>query len=191
MYELTCRTRADLARYLALFPQEAPALDRMARQLAGPGDCFDRRNMAGHVTTSAAVLSPDRTHILLIHHRVFQQWQPPGGHYEAPGSLLASAMREVTEETGIADLHPHPWTARHDVPLQLASYPIPANPAKGEGAHWHHDACYLLETRTVRRFIAQPAEVGAAAWWPLAALDGLGEQALARRLEQVLGTTPP
>jgi 8-oxo-dGTP pyrophosphatase MutT (NUDIX family) len=181
--DLRCTTRADLARYLALFPDEAAALARLARQLAAGDDCFVRSNLTGHVTTSAAVLSPDLSHLLLIHHPVFKQWQPPGGHYELPGTLLSSAMREVAEETGVTDLQMHPWTARHGVPLQLASYPIPANPAKGEGAHWHHDACYLLVAP--RCPLAQPAD--AVAWWPRAALAQLGEQDLARKLARVLG----
>ena len=66
-------------RYERTFRQQPP-LTKL-RELR-PGDCFARSNMHGHITTSAAVLSPDLKHLLLIHHIHFDSWLPPGGHYE-------------------------------------------------------------------------------------------------------------
>lgn len=39
--------------------------------------------------------------ILLVHHRGFDKWVPPGGHIEAGDTFHETAIREVKEETGL------------------------------------------------------------------------------------------
>lgn len=168
---MSLRTEAagQLARYLARFPGEVGRLSALAEQLADdPGDVFSRSNMRGHLTTSAIVLDGSGTRVLLIHHKTFDRWLQPGGHYEAPGSLWDSALREVAEETGVSGLRPHPWCA--GLPLDIDSHAIPANPRKQEGAHWHHDYAYLALADEAQSLQAQLDEVHAAAWRPLAEL---------------------
>ena len=92
----------------------------------------------GHITSSAAVLNPFGTKILLIDHVALKRWLVPGGHCEG-GALLESATREVEEETGAMNAAPNPWLATHGIPLDIDSHGIPPNPAKGGGAHVHHD----------------------------------------------------
>jgi hypothetical protein len=57
----------------------------------------------GHVTCTGLVLSPDKSKILLVHHRRLDRWLLPGGHCESgdPG-VESVAEREVIEETGAA-----------------------------------------------------------------------------------------
>jgi hypothetical protein len=57
---------------------------------------------------------------------------------------------------------PHP-----DIPLNIDSHPIPANPAKSEGAHWHHDFRYLAIASTQASLKPQELEVHDARWFPL------------------------
>ncbi|MBB2488265.1 NUDIX domain-containing protein, partial [Mitsuaria sp. WAJ17] len=100
---------AQLARSLARFPGERQRLAALSAQLADDhGDVFSRANMRGHITTSAIVLDASGTQLLLIHHKTLDRWLQPGGHYEAPGSVWDSALREVAEETGVSGLRPHP-----------------------------------------------------------------------------------
>jgi len=184
--DLTSNTLGCLNRYLDIFPSEQDGLAKLSEQLNSGEDCFSRGNMSGHITTSAAVVSPDMAHILLVFHRTFQQWQPPGGHYRPPGTLLASAMRETQEETGIGSLVLHPWSTFKRSPLHIATYPIAPNAAKGEGAHWHHDFCYLLVASGGRDCAPQLSEVCEAAWHPVESLPLFGEHALAAKLSQAL-----
>lgn len=174
---------ATLGRYERIFQRE-PRLTRLRDLLASSEDCFARSNRRGHITTSAAVLSPDLKRMLLIHHRHFNRWLPPGGHYEGPGSLWDSAAREVAEETGISEIYLHPWCARFDVPISIRTQRVPARPVKNEGPHWHHDFRYLAVAKT-EELTPQLEEVYDARWVPLKELvfserDDI--RALARRI---------
>jgi 8-oxo-dGTP pyrophosphatase MutT (NUDIX family) len=173
----------SLQAYLAQrYPAEGERLQALAQQLSEDADPFSRSNMRGHITTSALVLDLDAQRVLLIHHKTFERWLQPGGHFEpSEGSadpLLASALREVVEETGVGRLRPHPqWldpATGLALPFDIDSHAIPANPRKQEGAHWHHDYAYLLLADS-RAAVPSPqlAEVHAAAWLPLAQLATL------------------
>ena len=161
--------RDTLVRYLKHFPCESARFALLQQQLQSGEDIFARSNMTGHVTTSAAVLNPAGTKILLIDHAFLKKWLPPGGHFELPGGLWDSANREVGEETGVLDAILHAWSKIHGIPLDIDSHAIPANPAKDEGAHLHHDFRFLA-VAPESALQAQLAEVHAAKWAPVAEL---------------------
>ena len=182
-------TRALVARYLATFPAEQNALKRLSQQLEEPDDCFVRSNMVGHITTSAAVLSPDHRKVLLIHHKFLGKWLPPGGHYEEPGDLWDSATREVEEETGVQDLLLHPWCELHGIPFDIDTHEVPQNSAKGEGPHLHHDFRFLAVARSEEGLTPQLAEVHGVRWAPLTELTASDDRrllTLARKLKELL-----
>ncbi|OKJ77901.1 NUDIX hydrolase [Streptomyces sp. CB02460] len=87
---------------------------------------------AGHLTASALVVDPERGRVLLTLHRKLRMWLQMGGHCE-PGdtTLAAAALREATEESGIAGL-----TLLPGGPVVLDRHPIPAP------CHWHLDVQY-------------------------------------------------
>ncbi|MFD8737211.1 NUDIX hydrolase [Streptomyces sp. NPDC059618] len=87
---------------------------------------------AGHVTASALVIDPSRGRVLLTLHRKLRMWLQMGGHCE-PGdpTLAAAALREATEESGVAGL-----TLLPGGPVTLDRHAIPAP------CHWHLDVQY-------------------------------------------------
>ncbi|MFD7055743.1 NUDIX hydrolase [Streptomyces mirabilis] len=87
---------------------------------------------AGHVTASALVIDPAGGRVLLTLHRKLQMWLQMGGHCE-PGdpTLAAAALREATEESGIAGLILLPGG-----PVTLDRHAIPAP------CNWHLDVQY-------------------------------------------------
>ncbi|MDH4273459.1 MAG: NUDIX hydrolase [Gammaproteobacteria bacterium] len=97
----------------------------------------------GHVTASAWILSPAHDRVLLTHHRKLDRWFQLGGHLEGDASLLAGALREGTEESGLT-LTPA-WNAElFDVDVHLI-------PDKGaQAAHFHYDVRFA--------FIADPRQ---------------------------------
>ncbi|MGW1163250.1 NUDIX hydrolase [Streptomyces sp. NPDC002513] len=59
----------------------------------------------GHVTASALVIDPEHGRVLLTLHGKLRMWLQMGGHCEpSDGTLAAAALREATEESGIAGL---------------------------------------------------------------------------------------
>lgn len=88
----------------------------------------------------------------------------PGGHVEDDRTLLAAALREVCEETGIRPgdlcLTPQFLGAPIDV------HGIDADPAKGEGGHQHFDFRFVfyLVPEKHPRLTLQDEEVAGARW---------------------------
>ncbi len=138
-------TRTSLAQLLALL-EGFDVHDEQARRsvrhtvalLRTAPDPFDRAHYhPGHITASAAVLSPDGANVLLVYHPRLKRWLQPGGHVE-PGdrSLLDTARREVLEEAGL-DLPPAPPRL-----VGVDVHRIPAD--RGEPEHLHHDLMFCL-----------------------------------------------
>mgnify|MGYP003393128033 CR=1 FL=1 len=50
-------------------------------------------------TATCHVICDDK--VLLIYHKKFKKWLPPGGHMEANETPAEAAKREVFEETGL------------------------------------------------------------------------------------------
>ncbi|MEU8617109.1 NUDIX hydrolase [Streptomyces sp. NPDC048623] len=87
---------------------------------------------AGHVTASALVIDPERGRVLLTLHKKLNMWLQMGGHCEPEDATLAeAALREGTEESGIAGL-----TLLPGGPVRLDRHPIPAP------CNWHLDVQY-------------------------------------------------
>lgn len=177
-----------LGRYLAVNPSEAEDLQRLSEQLSEePQEVFQRSNMRGHITASALVLDRTLTNMLLINHPLHNRWLHPGGHVEAGcNSLWDAALEEVTQETGLAAMTPIEKLARLGIPLDIDTHPIPANPKKSEGAHFHHDVMFMAVS--LFDFEPQPQAgdaVKEAKWLPLSALRGLPGDRMKRMAAKV------
>lgn len=179
-FQLREHTLGLVRGYLLEHDDERERLGPLLDHLAAPGDVFTRANVTAHMTSSALVLSPDRTEVLVIHHRFLGLWLQPGGHYEPPGSLWDSARREVAEETGVDDLDLHPRFVESGLPLDIDSHPIPDRPARGEPGHFHHDLCFLAVARTRSALDAQFEEVHGARWVPVDDLAMMTNRRMAR-----------
>ncbi|MFE0738278.1 NUDIX hydrolase [Streptomyces sp. NPDC058855] len=87
---------------------------------------------AGHLTSSALVIDLARGRVLLTLHRKLNMWLQMGGHCEeGDRTVEEAALREATEESGIAGL-----TLLPGGPVRLDRHPIPAP------CHWHLDVQY-------------------------------------------------
>lgn len=125
---------AALVRGAALPAEREPTRARVLALLAAPADPLDRASLPDHLTASAVVVAPDRG-VLLLLHRKLGRWFQPGGHVDGDGNLLAAAIREAEEETGLAGLRavlPAIDLDVHDVPYPDGSF------------HVHHDLRFLL-----------------------------------------------
>ncbi len=141
-----------LAQYLKRFPNETDRCKTFSDFLDRNADkeLFVRKNFDGHITTSAFIIrvqGNDCYEILLLEHKSLKRWLQPGGHVEAGDkSLIASALREAVEETGIPEeeLILAGNVEPLEVPFDIDSHIIPENPKKLENGHYHHDLRYLF-----------------------------------------------
>lgn len=155
-------------RYLSENPVEKALLSILLSQLnRQDGSLLDRKNMVGHITASGLVYDKAENKVLLIHHNHFNQWIPPGGHYELGEHIEECARREVIEETGIQTIKLHPVFAKAPCPFDIHSDIVEPNVAKQEGRHYHHDFIYLFEGNSNEPLTPQLEEVSAAKWFPV------------------------
>jgi len=134
--------------YKELFPKEKKSTELFSEFLTKTpeSELFSRKNFGGHITTSAFIIDEDYNEMLLLKHKTLGRWLQPGGHVEADVSLLLSALREAIEETGIpkTQLQNISIFENSEVPFDIDSHYIPANPNKEEEGHYHHDLRYLF-----------------------------------------------
>lgn len=103
-------------------------------------NCFDRSLWPGHVTGSAWVVNPQRTHVLMVHHGKHDQWFQPGGHADGDADILRVALRETHEESGL------PPEAVRLVDGGIFDLDIHTIPASERGPqHLHFDVRFLVE----------------------------------------------
>ena len=177
----------QLADYQASTEAERHSLVQIEELLRRSADPFTRERK-DHITGSAVVARPDGSAFLMVYHRRLQRWLQPGGHVEADDdSVLATALREAREETGVTALE----IAHGGRILDLDVHSIPATPSRP--AHVHHDLRYLLTTRADTT-LAEPLEIEKVAWFSMGEALALGadeslERAL-RRARSVLRTDP-
>jgi 8-oxo-dGTP pyrophosphatase MutT (NUDIX family) len=98
-------------------------------------DALHRSCAPGHLTGSALVVDEPGERVVVLHHRKLRRWLQPGGHCDGDANLAAVALREATEETGIAGLQVHPTAI--DVDVHEVAPPA-------EGPHLHLDARFLV-----------------------------------------------
>ena len=65
-----------------------------------------RDNPFAHFTASSWIVNPARTHVLMAWHNIYKTWAWTGGHADGESDLLAVALREAREETGVEHIRP-------------------------------------------------------------------------------------
>src|SRR3712207_3883041 len=100
---------ADAVRVLSGWAPDDPGQQGLRHAflgfLAARPDACDRSCVPGHLTASAVLLSHSGAQVLLALHPRVGRWVQLGGHCEeSDAGLAAAALREATEESGLADL---------------------------------------------------------------------------------------
>ncbi|MGW0786934.1 NUDIX hydrolase [Streptomyces sp. NPDC002911] len=140
--------------------------------LTGHPDGIWKSCGAGHLTASALVIDPKRGRVLLTLHRKLRMWLQMGGHCEPQDTTLAAAaLREATEESGIAGL-----TLLPGGPVRLDRHPIPAP------CHWHLDVQYAATASAgaVEQISDESLDLR---WFPYDEVAGVADASVRQLLE--------
>ena len=141
---MTADPRAGVLRLLRdhaarpLDAHEAAQTAEAIRFVEAHADCLRRSCAPRHLTGSAWIVSPDRTRTLLTHHHKLDKWLQLGGHADGDGDLVAVALREAREESGLTRLR----VLSGEI-FDFDRHLIPAR--KSEPEHFHHDLRFLIE----------------------------------------------
>ncbi len=135
----------------------------------GRSDSCRRDCVAGHVTASALVLDDSGTRVLLTLHPRLGRWVQLGGHCEDDDDdIVAAALREASEESGVAGLridsqlaavHVHPVTCSLGVPTRHLDLQFVAHAPAGAQIRLSDESVDLR-------------------WWPADALPSGADDAL-------------
>jgi 8-oxo-dGTP pyrophosphatase MutT (NUDIX family) len=141
---------------------ESPTIDRIRRLIDRHPNCFDRDCFPGHITASAWIVSRESRSVLLTHHRKLGRWLQLGGHTDGEADVLAAALREAEEESGLRDFRALPLASGPTI-LDVDVHLIPAH--GDEPAHEHHDIRFLLEVSEAQPIQRQESESKDVKWF--------------------------
>jgi 8-oxo-dGTP pyrophosphatase MutT (NUDIX family) len=165
----TERLHDDALRTLTAWPapgEEEDALrERYVGHLRAHPDGLDRACVPDHLTASTLVVDAGADAVLLTLHAKAQRWFQVGGHCE-PGddTLAGAALREATEETGLAGLRLDP------VPVQLSEHAVPFCGPRDLPRPVHHLDVRFVAVAPARAEHAVSEESLDVRWWPADAL---------------------
>ena len=165
------RDQADMLRFMAAMP-----------------DCFERANEIAHFSASSWIVNRDGSRVLMAYHNLYNAWAWTGGHADGETDLLAVALREAREETGV---HAHPVSS--DI-YSLEILTVNGHEKRGHyvPSHLHLNVTYLLEADPAEAIRPKEDENTAVRWFSLqGALTACEEpwmvERIYRKLNEKLG----
>lgn len=125
-------------------------------------DVLTRENELVHFTASSWIVTPARDRVLMAYHNLYDSWAWLGGHADGETDLLAVALREAREESGLTDVRP--VSAQ---PLSLEILPVTQHVKRGKfvSAHLHLNLTYLLEADPGAALHCKPDENSGVRWF--------------------------
>ena len=153
-----------IAAYMPWNEQEERDKAVMLRFLQTGPDAFLRRNLMAHMTASAWVVNPARDKVLMVYHKLYDSWSWTGGHADGETDLLAVALREVREETGVQRVRP---VSGEIYSLEVLT--VDGHERRGVyvPSHLHMNVTYLLEAEEDERLRVNEEENSGVRWFSL------------------------
>ncbi len=124
---------------------------------------LNRSSIVAHITSSAFLIDKSKDKTLMVYHNIYNSWSWTGGHADGDGDLLAVAVREAQEETGVKNIHP----VYKDV-FSLDVLPVLGHIKRGTyiPAHIHLSVAYLCEADERETLKCKPDENSSVSWIP-------------------------
>ena len=170
--------REELLRQLAAYEpyNEQEAADRalILECLTTSEDVFSRENRLAHMTASAWVVNRARSKVLMAYHNIYDSWSWLGGHADGEEDLLAVALKEVREESGVKNVRP----ASEDI-FSLEVLTVDGHMKRGKyvSSHLHLNVTYLLIADDTNVLTVKPDENSGVKWFtPEGAVEASSEK---------------
>ncbi|MBV7275173.1 NUDIX hydrolase [Clostridiaceae bacterium UIB06] len=146
-------------------------------------DVLTRQNEIAHMTSSAFVLNKSKDKVLMVHHNIYNSWAWTGGHADGEEDLLAVALREVMEETGVKNISP----ITSDI-FSLDILPVLGHIKKGKyvSAHLHLSVAYLAVVDENETLVVKADENSGVKWIPIDEVNTYSNEPHMRKIYQKL-----
>jgi len=154
----------EIQNYKPFNEQEATDREVMLQYMAEHSNYLNRENLMAHFSASIWTVNKERTKTLLVYHNLYDTWSWIGGHADGIEDLRSVALRELWEETGVAEaklIHPDIFgleILKVDGHVKNGCY-VPT--------HLHFNITYLAEADERETLIVQESENKAVKWWPI------------------------
>ena len=151
-----------LERYAPFNEQEARDRAVLMGLLRTGQDLWTRENEAAHLTASAWVVNGDRERVLMAYHNIYDSWSWLGGHADGERDLLAVALREVREESGLTEVRP---VSEDLYSLEILTVDGHEKHGRYVSSHLHLNVTYLLEADPSAAIRPKPDENSRVGWF--------------------------
>lgn len=125
---------------------------------------FTRENEVAHFTASSWLMNKEHTKVLMIYHNIYNSWSWTGGHADGERDLLAVAIREAQEETGVEMITP---VSEDIFSIEILTVDGHVKRGKYVPSHLHLNVTYLLEADEAEVLRVKPDENSGVAWFTL------------------------
>ena len=127
-----------------------------------------RENEVAHITSSGFIMNRQLDSVLFLHHNIRNTWAWTGGHADGDGDLLAVALREAHEETGLTGIEPQTnGIASLDVLVNFGH----VRKSKYVSAHLHLSVAYILIADSHEKPIINPEENSDIRWFSVESVN--------------------
>lgn len=176
----------DIKEYAPCCEQEARDQAVILDFLEKNPDAFFRSNLIAHMTASAWIVNAERTKVLMVYHRIYDSWSWTGGHADGEEDLLAVALREAREETGLKKVQP---VSGKICSLEVLTVDGHEKHGAYVPSHLHLNVTYLLEADESEELHVCEEENSGVRWFTLdAALAASTEPWFVERIYKKLNS---
>ncbi len=152
----------EIKNYKPFNEQEECDREEMLSYMENNADYLERENRIAHFTSSIWTINRARTKTLIVYHNIYNSWSWVGCHADGVEDLCSVALRELREETGVANAH----LLSPDI-FSLEILTVDGHIRKGiyVPSHLHMNVTYLAEADENEKLIVNEAENQAVKWW--------------------------
>ena len=137
------------------------------------GEKLLERMPEGHFTASGFIFNPEKTKTLMVFHNIYQSWAWTGGHADGEEDLLQTALREVREETGLANIKP---VNRDIFSIEIITVDGHIKSGRYVSSHLHLNVTYLIEADEDEALHIKADENSDIGWFEPQKLDSLSDE---------------
>ncbi len=165
--------REQIERYKPYNEQEEKDKEIMLKYINTFDDVLTRNNEFGHFTASSLAVNKERSKVLMIYHNIYKSWTWTGGHADGEEDLLNTAIRELKEETGVANVK-----VLEDDIFSLEVIHVEGHTKKGKyvPAHVHLNLTYLVEVDEDERLKVKEDENSGVKWVDIQNIENICDE---------------